>query len=87
MARVFCTVFYGREEADQPGAFMEEDCRGNLRRVHQQFMDDHDGLHLRHGCEPEMCWLNKGPDGVPDGGPTKASPTTSTSSRRWRRST
>ena len=70
-ARVFCTVFYGREEDEKPGAFMEEDCRGNLRRVHQQFMADHGGLHLRHGCEPEMAWLKKGPDGMPDGGPTK----------------
>ena len=70
-ARVFCTVFYGREEDENPGGFMEEDCRGNLRRIHQQFMDDHDGLHMRHGCEPEMNWLNRGEDGMPDGGPTK----------------
>jgi glutamine synthetase len=71
-ARVFCTVFYGREEAERPGAFMDEDCRGNLRRVHQKFQDDHEGLHLRVGCEPEMAWLNRGADGKPDGGPTKA---------------
>ena len=70
-ARVFCTVFYGREEPEKPGAFMEEDCRGNLRRIHEKFSADHGGLHLRHGCEPEMAWLNKGPDGLPDGGPTK----------------
>ena len=70
-ARVFCTVFHGREEDENPGGFMEEDCRGNLRRVHDAFMADHDGLHMRHGCEPEMAWLNKGPDGMPDGGPTK----------------
>ena len=71
-ARVFCTVFHGREEDENPGGFMEEDCRGNLRRVHARFGDDHDGLgddhdglHMRHGCEPEMAWLNKGPDGMP----------------------
>ena len=71
VGRVYCTVFYGREQDGNPGGFMEEDARGNLRRVHQQFMDDHDGLHLRHGCEPEMNWLKKGEDGLPDGGPTK----------------
>jgi len=71
VARVYCTVFYGREQEGKPGGFMEEDARGNLRRVHREFMDDHDGLHLRHGCEPEMCWLKKGADGWPDGGPTK----------------
>ena len=70
-ARVYCTVFHAREEGANPGAFMEEDCRGNLRRVHEQFMADHDGLHLRHGCEPEMAWLRRGEDGRPDGGPTK----------------
>ena len=70
-ARVYCTVFHAREEGTNPGAFMEEDCRGNLRRVHEQFMADHDGLHLRHGCEPEMAWLRRGEDGRPDGGPTK----------------
>jgi len=71
VGRVFCTVFYGREHEGNPGGFMEEDARGNLRRVHQQFMDDHGGMHLRHGCEPEMSWLKKGADGMPDGGPTK----------------
>jgi glutamine synthetase len=71
VARVYCTVFYGREQDGDPGGFMQEDARGNLRRVHQQFMDDHDGLHLRTGLEPEMCWLKKGADGMPDGGPTK----------------
>ena len=70
-ARVFCTVFHGREEDERPGAFMEEDCRGNLRRVHERFVADHEGLHLRHGCEPEMAWLNRGEDGMPAGGPTK----------------
>lgn len=70
-ARVFCTVFNGREEPDNPGAFMDEDCRGNLRRVNQKFSDDHDGLHMRHGCEPEMAWLYKPVDGKLQGGPTK----------------
>jgi len=70
-ARVFCTCFRGREEDENPGAFLEEDCRGNLRRIHEQFRADHDGLHMRHGCEPEMAWLYKAPDGMPDAGPTK----------------
>ena len=29
---------------------------------------EHGGLHLRHGTEPEMMWLKRGPDGKPDGG-------------------
>jgi glutamine synthetase len=71
VARVFCTLFRNREEDDDPGAFLTSDCRGNLRRIHQAFQDKHDGLHLRVGTEPEMMWLKKGEDGLPDGGYSK----------------
>jgi glutamine synthetase len=71
VARVFCTCFRNREEKKNPGGFLTSDCRGNLRRIHEQFQKDHKGLHLRHGCEPEMMWLKKGPDGLPDGGFSK----------------
>lgn len=68
VARVFCTCFRNREDADDPGAFLTSDCRGNLRRIHEQFQREHNGLHLRHGVEPEMMWLKKGPDGSSAGG-------------------
>ena len=71
VARVYCTCFRNREEPEDPGAYLTADCRGNLRRIHAQFQADHDGLHLRHGTEPEMMWLKKGADGKPDGGATK----------------
>jgi glutamine synthetase len=68
VARVFCTLFRNREERENPGAFLTSDSRGNLRRIHDQFKKDHDGLHLRCGTEPEMMWLKRGEDGKPDGG-------------------
>lgn len=68
VARVFCTCFRNREEPDDPGGFLTSDCRGNLQRIHEQFQRDHNGLHLRHGAEPEMMWLKKGPDGGSAGG-------------------
>ncbi|MGB1011761.1 MAG: glutamine synthetase family protein [Thiolinea sp.] len=68
VARVFCTLFRNREEKEDPGAFLTSDCRGNLRRIHEQFQAEHNGLHLRCGTEPEMMWLKKGPDGKPNGG-------------------
>ncbi|MDX2214978.1 MAG: hypothetical protein SFY66_16945 [Oculatellaceae cyanobacterium bins.114] len=70
VARVFCTCFRNREEEIDPGAYLTADCRGNLKRIHAEFQTAH-GLHLRHGCEPEMMWLKKGPDGKPAGGVTK----------------
>ena len=70
VARVYCVCFRNREELEDPGAFLTGDCRGNLKRIHTEFQEKH-GLHLRHGCEPEMMWLKKGPDGKPDGGVTK----------------
>lgn len=71
VARVYCTCFRNREEPANPGAYLTSDCRGNLKRIHAQFQRDHKGLHLRHGCEPEMMWLKKGSDGKPNGGVTK----------------
>lgn len=71
VARVFCTCFRNREDAEDAGGYLTADCRGNLKRIHAQFQTEHDGLHLRHGTEPEMMWLKKGPDGKPDGGATK----------------
>ncbi len=72
VARVFCTLFRNREERQAPGAFLTSDCRGNLRRIHDQFQAEHNGLHMRHGTEPEMMWLKRGEDGKPDGGFSKA---------------
>ncbi len=68
VARVFCTCFRNREERVNPGAHLTSDCRGNLRIIHEEFQAKHDGLHLRHGMEPEMMWLKRGEDGKPDGG-------------------
>jgi glutamine synthetase len=70
VARVYCTCFRNREEEENPGGYLTADCRGNLKRIHAEFQSEH-GLHLRHGCEPEMMWLKKGPDGKPAGGVTK----------------
>lgn len=64
VARVFCTLFRGREEEVDPGAYLTSDCRGNLKRLHEQFTGE-TGMHLRAGCEPEMMWLKLGPDGKP----------------------
>ena len=63
-ARVFCTLFRGREEEENPGAFLTSDCRGNLKRIHADF-EKSTGLHLRVGTEPEMMWLKLNPDGTP----------------------
>ncbi len=71
VARVFCTCFRNREEEDDPGGFLTSDCRGNLRRHPRGVPEEAQGLHLRHGCEPEMMWLKKGEDGKPAGGYTK----------------
>jgi glutamine synthetase len=64
VARVFCTLFRGREEVEQPGGYLTSDCRGNLHRLHQQFTAD-TGLTLHVGCEPEMMWLKTKADGTP----------------------
>ncbi len=63
-ARVFCTLFRGREEEVDGGSFLTSDCRGNLRRIHNEFEAKH-GLHLRAGTEPEMMWLRADEHGKP----------------------
>jgi glutamine synthetase len=63
-ARVFCTLFRGREEDVEPGAYLTSDCRGNLKRIHAE-LEQETGLHLRVGTEPEMMWLKLNPDGTP----------------------
>lgn len=68
VARLYCTLFRNREEKENPGGFLTSDCRGNLRRIHEQFQADHSGLALRCGTEPEMMWLKKDENGKPDGG-------------------
>ena len=37
VARVWCTCFRNREDRDGPGAFLTSDCRGNLRRIQEEF--------------------------------------------------
>ena len=64
VARVFCTLFRGREEEVDGGAYLSSDCRGNLRRIHDEFTAA-TGLEMRIGCEPEMMWLKTQPDGSP----------------------
>ncbi len=71
VARFYCTLFRNREEKENPGGFLTADCRGNLRRLHQEFQDKHNGLHLRMGTEPEMMWLKKDENGKPAGGFSK----------------
>ncbi len=71
VARVYCTLFRNREERENPGGFLTSDCRGNLRRFHQEFRAKHNGLQLRVGTEPEMMWLTKDEDGKPTGGFSK----------------
>ena len=55
---------------DDPGGYLTADCRGNLRRIHDEFEKAH-GLRLRHGTEPEMMWLKKDDNGNPAGGYSK----------------
>ena len=67
VARMFCTLFRNREEREDAGSYLTADCRGNLRRIHDQFEKDH-GLRMRHGTEPEMMWLKKDENGKANGG-------------------
>jgi hypothetical protein len=71
VARVYCTCFRNREEQENPGGHLTSDCRGNLRIIHDAFKKKYNGMHLRHGTEPEMMWLRRGDDGKPAGGVTK----------------
>ena len=45
VGRFYCTLFRNREEKEDPGAFLTSDCRGNLRRIHEEFKKDHKGLN------------------------------------------
>ena len=67
VARVFCVCFRNREERENPGAALTSDCRGNLKRFHNEFKDKYK-MDFRVGTEPEMMWLKRGEDGKPDGG-------------------
>ena len=67
VARMWCTLFRNREERENAGAYLTADCRGNLRRIHDEFENNH-GLRMRHGTEPEMMWLKRGDDGKANGG-------------------
>jgi glutamine synthetase len=67
VARMWCTLFRNREERENPGTYLTADCRGNLRRIHDEFENNH-GLRMRHGTEPEMMWLKRGDDGKANGG-------------------
>ena len=40
-ARVFCTLFRGREEEVDGGAYLTSDCRGNLKRIHEAVQKGH----------------------------------------------
>jgi glutamine synthetase len=51
VARVFCTLFRGREEVSEPGGFLTSDCRGNLHRLHEEFTAD-DRTQLRWDASP-----------------------------------
>ena len=51
MARVFCTLFRGREETVDGGAYLTSDCRGNLRRMHEEFTAE-TGLTCGSGASP-----------------------------------
>ncbi len=64
VGRVFCTLFRGREEDVDAGAFLTADCRGNLKRAQAAFEAD-TGMHLKAGTEPEMMWLKLKEDGTP----------------------
>ena len=64
VARVFATLFRNREEPEEPGAYLMSDCRGNLRRLHDDFARRRGNLRLRVGTEPEMMWLKRDQSGA-----------------------
>ena len=71
VGRFYCTLFRNREEKKDAGAFLTADCRGNLRRLHDEFSKKHNGLRLRMGTEPEMMWLKFDENGKPKDGYSK----------------
>ncbi|MEL0123090.1 MAG: glutamine synthetase, partial [Paracoccaceae bacterium] len=70
IGRFYCTLFRNREEKVNPGGFLTSDCRGNLRRLHEEFTKKH-GTKLRIGTEPEMMWLKFDENGKPKDGFSK----------------
>ncbi len=50
--------------------YLTADCRGNLRRMHEEFTKKH-GTQLRIGTEPEMMWLKYDENGKPKDGFSK----------------
>ena len=50
-----------------PGAYLTADCRGNLRRMHEEFKAKA-RAQLRIGTEPEMMWLKFDENGKPKDG-------------------
>ena len=46
IGRFYCTLFRNREEKEDPGGYLTSDCRGNLRRMHEEFTKKH-GTKLR----------------------------------------
>ena len=71
VGRFYCTLFRNREEREEAGAYLTADCRGNLRRLHDEFSDKHGGLQLRMGTEPDMMWLKFDENGKPTEGYSK----------------
>ena len=71
VGRFYCTLFRNREERENAGTYLTADCRGNLRRLHDDFSDKHGGLRLRMGTEPEMMWLKFDENGKPTDGYSK----------------
>ncbi|MCB2094088.1 MAG: glutamine synthetase [Rhodobacteraceae bacterium] len=67
IGRFYCTLFRNREEKVNPGGYLTADCRGNLRRMHDEFTKKH-GTKLRIGTEPEMMWLKFDENGKPRDG-------------------
>ena len=70
IGRFYCTLFRNREERENPGGYLTADCRGNLRRLHEDFEKKH-GRRLRIGTEPEMMWLKFDENGKPKDGYSK----------------
>ncbi|QYX55257.1 glutamine synthetase [Roseovarius sp. SCSIO 43702] len=70
IGRFYCTLFRNREEKENPGGYLTADCRGNLRRMHEEFEKKH-GRKLRIGTEPEMMWLKFDENGKPKDGYSK----------------
>ncbi len=71
VGRFYCTLFRNREEREDAGTYLTADCRGNLRRLHDDFSNKHGGLRLRMGTEPEMMWLKFDENGKPTEGYSK----------------